>query len=399
MSHLIKELLKELKTVGERLDDYLSNPKNMAVTPVYGDDKRNADQPILIRQSNEWEENAASQGWYITPEKLQQDGPAEFTTLDGKKVVKGSDGYRNPNGQTGLTGPGILGFFKTPDGPIPESRAVDVVIQFIDNDGKLKILGGVRGDTGRPCFIGGFTEAGALKTAVKEFIEEAISGSLIKNKDIPADLIAVCKTICEQRGGKHTYDADELTSDQKEALKAYGIDAKSFSGDLGEAVYSFIAKEDPRLIEELTTYFKSKLDIAYKGPVRADPRNTDQRWIATEMLTGLVDKKEIEGILKKPDRKFAYDFIAGSDMAETAFHEFSPIFLRNAYASHGPLACYATAHNLRKAVQKGIEIPTAIWKQVSDTLDNVTLFLDRKIHEGSWVETSTHGQRASHSLG
>lgn len=378
MAHSIKELIDRLNRAADKLDDYLSSPSRMRTHPAYGNVKRDGLRPPTVRKDAQWEQDAISKGWYMTPEELHAKGPQQFTTLDGKVVTKGPQGYKNPYGRSGLKGPGILGVGKTPAGPIPENRAVDTVIQFVDKEGRLKIFGGVRADNGQPCFIGGFSEEAAHQTAVREFIEEVISGSI--TKELPPELVSASEAVKKLRAaGK--YDAAKLANTQLEVLAKYGIEAKSFSGDLGEATYHFIAKEDAGLVADMTHYFKSRLTTAYKGPVRADPRNTDHRWMATEMITGVVDKKEIEALLTKPGRKFKYGFVAGSDLAATAMHDFHPKFVKEAYASHGPLACKATAHNLEKSGEK---LPENVIKQITRTVEEIERFLSRKMIGGSW---------------
>jgi hypothetical protein len=331
-------IIAELEQTAHRFDLYLSDPARLQVHVRYGDARRHAANPPVMEMSDAEKTRAETHGWYISPENLNLRGPDEFAALDGTRVAKTAGGYINPYGPTGFAGSGVLGYGLDPDGkPTPESRAVDVVIQFIDPaDGKLKFIGGIRSDTGQPCFVGGFQEQDALTTAVREFFEESISGS-VDLKQYAPQLYQLCKV---------KKDGEQLSGEEKAYLKILHIDPEHFTGDQGEAAYPFIAREDPEFIAALTDYFKTRLTVAYQGPCRADPRNTDQRWIASTMLTGIIDRGEIGALLA--GRKFAYRLAAGSDLVEVRHHEFGPAFVLTAFASHGPMACVAVAHNLGK---------------------------------------------------
>jgi len=187
-----------------------------------------------------------------------------------------------------------------------------------------------------PCFVGGFQEEDAIATATREFIEEALSGS-IDLKHYAAQLYALCKV---KQQNEHLSEAE------KDYLKSFHINPEKFSGDIGEATYHFIVKEDPVFVTELSGYLKNALTVAYQGPCRADPRNTDDRWISSTVMTGLIDLSELTLLLER--QKYPYRFVAGSDLVDVKRHEFGPSFLRDAFASHGALLCLATAHNLRK---------------------------------------------------
>lgn len=379
------ELLQRLTDTAKRYDECLSDPRWMGVSNLY---KLNADgkpasenEPLLKRNRTEpayvsmgalWERDATSQKWYLTPDELNMRSPARFTALDGTVIKKGPNGYKNPC-PTGFSGPGVLGFGKDEHGnPIPESRAIDLVIQFMDGDA-LKFLGGVRGDTGQPCFIGGFTEEKALDTVVREFIEEAVSGSIIPQ--FPRPLAQACYHVLELRRLKE-YEPDKLADEERQALAEFGIDAKKFSGDLGEAAYHVVQRRDPALIQELTDFFHTQLGIAYQGQNRSDPRNTDDRWIATTLFTALIQQDDVQKILHAAHRTLKdLNFAAGSDMRSIEFHAFGPDFvanedpLKNSFASHGPLACYATAYNLQNQLARGIPIADSVATQIEKTIE------------------------------
>lgn len=330
-------LAEKLRNVARRYDAFISHPSRMQVSPRYGDVRRDVEHPPHVEMNAEEKTKATAHGWYVGAEALLAKGPEVFTALDGTEVKKGTEGYRNPYGPTGLSGPGVLGVTRLDEKPVPESRAIDIVLQFIDPvDGKLKFIGGTRTDTGQPCFIGGFQEEDILGTAVREFIEEGISGSIDLQKHAP-HLAALCEA---------TKNGTALSENDKIVLQYYGIPPDHFTGDVGETVYHFIAKEDPAFVGMLQQFFKAKLSIAYQGPSRADPRNTDDRWIATTLLTGFMDVEEINALLFT--QQFPYRFAAGSDLTDLHFHEVRPDFVLQAYASHGPLACIATAQNLEK---------------------------------------------------
>lgn len=353
----IETLLAELQKAAEAFDDYLADPSRIGIHAAYGDVKRDITNPAYVEMDEVRKALATSQGWYISQEDLNRYGPDEFIALDGTVIRKTDQGYLNPYGPTGLTGPGILGYSLDGNGkPIPENRAVDIVLQFIDpEDGKLKFIGGFRKDTGQPCFIGGFQEKDALNTAVREFIEEGVSGSINLRQCAPL-LYQACMVM---------QNNECLSPQEKECLASFNIHPEHFSGDIGEATYHFIAKEDPGFVASLTDYFKQKLEIAFQGSSSLDPRTTDQRWIAVTIFTGMIDLHEVNTLLS--GQKFSYHLAAGSDLTDLKYHAFDASFVDNAYGSHGSRICRVVAHNL----QKLDAIPSTVLDQCRQVIEMI----------------------------
>ncbi len=331
-------LSERLDAAGRAYDDYLAAPHNIHVAPAYGQVKRDPANPSYVAMPPAREARAKAEKWYIDPDELRALGPAQFVTLDKRPVLENINGYKNPYGPTGLKGPGVLGVGYDDQGrPIPENRAVDVVLQFISPiDGRIKFIGGTRTDTHQPCFIGGFVGEDVIKAAAREFIEEAISGSL-KLEEIAPRLAAA---------HKRAHAGEPLKQGDWDAMQSYGIQPKHILGDAGEIIGRVIAHDDPAFVKAIIDYFGQNLKIAYEGPCRADPRTTDDRWLATTLYTGLIDLGAVEKLLQ--GRVFPYRLAAGSDLEKLSFHDFGPAFVKNAFGDHGAFACIATAHNLEK---------------------------------------------------
>ncbi len=330
------EAIRELEKIAARLDAYLSHPDIMKLHPHYvslfPSLKRNSDSPPFVEMPADWQEK--SRAYYRTPGELMRDGPASFMGLSGQVYTKTTDGYEPRLPETGLMGPGRMGVgHDTVTGrPIPESRVIDLVPFLTDENGTLRISGGMRGDTGQPCFVGGFVERGAFESLIREFVEEAVSGSF----HVPAEQLA------------------------------------AYHGDEGEKKYHFLAEHDKPTLEKLAAYFKDNLSIGYKGPVLADPNRTDDRWVATSAFTGFIKLEELRGILQKSPYKL--DMVAGSDLKETKLHAFGRDFLINGFASHGPIACYSLAHHIREHGMA--RLPESAVVQIADALKTTTAFLD-----------------------
>jgi hypothetical protein len=218
--------------------------------------------------------------------------------------------------------------------PVPESRAIDLIPLFRDKEGHIRILGGFRGDTGQACFVGGFQEGDAFKSVVREFFEEAVSGSF----DVPEEMLA------------------------------------KYKGDLGEKKAHYLAEHDTATVDAVTEYFRSRLGIVYRGPVLADPSRTDERWVATTAYSGMIEMEDLEKILARSPHQLKIS--AGSDLKETAFHKMNSDFAINAFASHGPIGCYALVHVLREKAQKGL-IRLSDRAVVNTLIGGISSFLTR----------------------
>lgn len=320
------ELIAALIQTAQRVDDYLSEPVHIAVHPKLGKVQRNTDNPAFVEMNAAAQANAIQHGWYVTADTLLAHGPPAFLTLDNIYVEKTAQGYTNPYGPTGLRGPGVLGAGRNAaHNPVPENRTVDIILQFIDPaDGTLRLIGGVRKDTSQPCLIGGFEEGDAFTTAVREFVEEGISGSL--------------EPIFRNEIGD-------------------GVDK-------GEAIYALIKKYDPGFLCDLSRYLTEKLHVAYRGPSRADPRNTDDRWMAGTVFTALIDRDELQALFK--GRRYPYALKAGSDLAQLAYHRMDGDFITAAFGGNGVHALRVTAFNF--ATLPGLPEPLRQqgWRTVRD---------------------------------
>jgi hypothetical protein len=347
--------LTELRAVAERLDDYISDPSVMKVHPMYGAVQRNVDDPSYVTMGPKWEAESIEHGFYCTPEQLKAWGPDQFACLDGTVLHKQPDGsYPNPYGATGLKGPGRMGVRWMAKGvPVPESRVIEAVPLFYDEAENLRILGGVRGDTNQPCFIGGFVEGSVFNSVVKEFFEEAVSGSL----RVPPQTLA------------------------------------EFHGDEGEQKFQFLLKHDHKTIQRVAEYFKQNFASVHTGPVRADPSRTDDRWVATNMYSGIIELAELRKILN--ESPFNLDFVAGSDMKETKLHKAGMEFVTSAFSNHGPFLCFGITKVLRERVLAGIPIRDSDVRLVGELTQGIADYLASRAPLTHGVVKGTSSARAA----
>ena len=356
------DLAASLDEQARILDHSMSRPNRLGSRFAIGRDPIN---PHIVRMQDRALGDSIQQDWNVRPEDIAARGDLSVATLDGTVMRMGADGqYINPYlTETGQTGGGFLGVSRTSSGSVSaESRATDVVLSFIDDAGQLRFVAVRRNDTGQLAFTGGFNDGSALDTATREFIEESISGSVTEH--MPPELRAAVNRVAELRRIGN-YHPDQLTDGERAVLSQHGMDPARFSGDMGEAAYRFLQTTDPQYIADIRAYIEDGIRVAYQGPVRADPRVTNSRFVSTTVYSRLIDRADLDEINSRNGRQ--YRFSAGSDAADVDTPLFGAEFAREAYASHGPLQMMVAADLLRNEALP--ETAVSQLQGMSETLD------------------------------
>jgi hypothetical protein len=271
-------------------------------------------------------------------------------TLTG--IEYGSDANSLPQNPY-LETSGIKGRFGAQFG---NNTTVDIipfrVTQDADGFEVLEALEIINGD-GHPANIGGYveTKAGAdgkhvrdaatiFNTKLKEFFEEAVSGSIPLLPEYEAKL-------------------DEYAGPPAERP--------------AKAKWDQVAEHDQGFLTRLETMLSAD-HIAFEGPILLSPGTTDNCWGETSLSWFMIANDDWNKVVgDKP--AFEYDFIAGDDALDVNFVALNAASVAATHTPHRAFKAYALADYILQQQAKGDDFAKS---HILDQARDITAYFERQ---------------------